>query len=36
VVHLQSGHGLDDIALVAAGAHSVTGVDFSEVAATAA
>jgi hypothetical protein len=36
VVHLQSGHGLDDIAPVAAGAHSVTGVDFSEVAATAA
>lgn len=36
VVHLQSGHGLDDIALVAAGARSVTGVDFSEVAATAA
>jgi SAM-dependent methyltransferase len=36
VVHLQSGHGLDDIALVAAGAHSVVGVDFSEVAATAA
>lgn len=36
VVHLQSGHGLDDIALVAAGARSVTGVDFSMVAATAA
>jgi SAM-dependent methyltransferase len=36
VVHPQSGHGLDDIALVAAGAHSVIGVDFSEVAATAA
>lgn len=36
VVHLQSGHGLDDIALVAAGAKSVLGVDFSEVAATAA
>ncbi len=36
VVHLQSGHGLDDIALVAAGARSVLGVDFSEVAATAA
>lgn len=35
VVHLQSGHGLDDIALVAAGAKSVLGVDFSEVAATA-
>jgi SAM-dependent methyltransferase len=36
VVHLQSGHGLDDIALVAAGARSVVGVDFSEVAATSA
>jgi SAM-dependent methyltransferase len=36
VVHLQSGHGLDDIALVAAGARHVVGVDFSEVAATAA
>lgn len=36
VVHLQSGHGLDDIALVGAGARSVTGVDFSAVAATAA
>jgi SAM-dependent methyltransferase len=36
VVHLQSGHGLDDIALVAAGARSVIGVDFSEVAVTAA
>ena len=36
VVHLQSGHGLDDIALVAAGARSVVGVDFSEVAAGAA
>ncbi len=36
VVHLQSGHGLDDIALLAAGARSVTGVNFSEVAATAA
>jgi SAM-dependent methyltransferase len=36
VVHLQSGHGLDDIALVAAGARSVTGVDFSMVAAGAA
>ncbi|MEV6717354.1 class I SAM-dependent methyltransferase [Lentzea sp. NPDC051208] len=36
VVHLQSGHGLDDIALVAAGARSVLGVDFSEVATTAA
>jgi SAM-dependent methyltransferase len=36
VVHLQSGHGLDDIALVAAGARRVVGVDFSAVAATAA
>ena len=36
VVHPQSGHGLDDIALVAAGARSVVGVDFSSVAATAA
>lgn len=36
VVHLQSGHGLDDIALVAEGAKSVVGVDFSAVATTAA
>jgi SAM-dependent methyltransferase len=36
VVHLQSGHGLDDIALAEAGARWVVGVDFSEVAATAA
>lgn len=36
VVHLQSGHGLDDIALIAEGARSVTGVDFSMVAAAAA
>ena len=36
VVHLQSGHGLDDIALVAAGARWVVGIDFSEVAADAA
>ncbi|MFI6096193.1 class I SAM-dependent methyltransferase [Lentzea sp. NPDC051213] len=36
VVHLQSGNGLDDIALVAAGARHVVGVDFSAVAATAA
>jgi SAM-dependent methyltransferase len=36
VVHLQSGHGLDDIALVAAGARCVTGVDFSTVATCAA
>jgi SAM-dependent methyltransferase len=36
VVHLQSGHGLDDLDLVAEGAGSVVGVDFSAVAATAA
>ncbi|GIH20114.1 class I SAM-dependent methyltransferase [Rugosimonospora africana] len=36
VVHLQSGHGLDDVALAMAGAASVVSVDFSEVAATAA
>lgn len=36
VVHLQSGHGLDDVALVGAGARLVIGVDFSEVAARAA
>ncbi|GAA4730169.1 class I SAM-dependent methyltransferase [Phytohabitans rumicis] len=36
VVHLQSGHGLDDVALVTAGARRVVGIDFSEVAATAA
>jgi SAM-dependent methyltransferase len=36
VVHLQSGHGLDDVALVRAGAKSVVGVDYSSVAAGAA
>jgi len=36
VVHLQSGHGLDDVALVAAGARSVVGIDYSEVAVGAA
>jgi len=36
VVHLQSGHGLDDVALIRAGARSVIGVDYSEVAAGAA
>jgi SAM-dependent methyltransferase len=36
VVHLQSGHGLDDIALVQAGAAQVIGVDYSTVAASAA
>ena len=32
VVHLQSGNGTDDIALIHAGARSVIGVDYSEVA----
>lgn len=32
VVHLQSGHGLDDVALIQCGARSVVGVDYSEVA----
>ncbi|MET8153495.1 class I SAM-dependent methyltransferase [Actinoplanes sp. NPDC049668] len=36
VIHLQSGHGLDDVALVNAGAASVVGVDYSEVAVRAA
>ncbi|MFB9238855.1 class I SAM-dependent methyltransferase [Plantactinospora siamensis] len=36
VVHLQSGHGLDDLALTAAGARAVTGVDFSATATAAA
>ena len=36
VVHLQSGHGLDDAALVQAGAKSVVGVDYSAVAVGAA
>lgn len=36
VVHLQSGHGVDDHALVRAGARRVTGVDFSRVAVEAA
>lgn len=36
VVHLQSGHGLDDVDLVRAGARSVVGVDYSTVAAGAA
>ncbi len=36
VVHLQSGHGLEDIDLAARGARRVVGVDFSQVAATAA
>ncbi len=36
VVHLQSGHGLDDVALVRAGARLVIGVDFSRVAVASA
>ena len=36
VVHPQSGHGMYDVALVRAGATSVTGVDYSEVAVRAA
>jgi SAM-dependent methyltransferase len=36
VVHLQSGHGLDDVALVHAGAKSVVGVDYSVVSVGAA
>ncbi|MFC4070862.1 class I SAM-dependent methyltransferase [Actinoplanes subglobosus] len=36
VVHWQSGHGADDIALLSAGARSVIGVDYSSVAAGAA
>jgi SAM-dependent methyltransferase len=36
VVHPQSGYGLDDIALLRAGARGVIGIDFSEVTAAAA
>ncbi|MGI8720750.1 MAG: methyltransferase domain-containing protein [Geodermatophilaceae bacterium] len=36
MVHLQSGHGLGDIALAKAGASRVIGVDYSTVAASAA
>jgi SAM-dependent methyltransferase len=36
VVHFQSGHGLDDVALVKAGARQVVGVDYSSVAAGSA
>lgn len=36
VVHLQSGNGTDDVALVRAGAASVVGVDYSQVAVRAA
>src|SRR5580700_11303043 len=36
IVHLQSGHGLDDVALVRAGAGCVVGIDYSRVAVRAA
>lgn len=36
VVHLQSGHGLDDVDLIRRGARRVIGVDFSQVTVTAA
>ena len=36
VVHLQSGNGTDDVALIRAGARSVVGLDFSDVAVRAA
>ncbi len=36
VVHLQSGHGLDDVDLIAKGARRVIGVDYSTTAAGAA
>jgi ubiquinone/menaquinone biosynthesis C-methylase UbiE len=36
VLHLQSGHGIDDVALVLAGAKSVVGIDYSKVAVRAA
>jgi SAM-dependent methyltransferase len=36
VVHWQSGNGTDDVALLRAGAKSVVGVDYSEVAVRAA
>jgi SAM-dependent methyltransferase len=36
VVHLQSGNGTDDVALIQAGAKSVVGVDYSEVTVRAA
>lgn len=36
VVHLQSGHGLDDVGMVKAGARAVIGLDYSSVAAGAA
>jgi hypothetical protein len=31
VVHLQSGHGLDDVALVQVGARSVVGIDYGRL-----
>ncbi|MGY3518102.1 methyltransferase domain-containing protein [Micromonospora sp. PTRAS2] len=36
MVHLQSGHGLDDVAIVEAGARTVIGVDYSAVTTGAA
>jgi SAM-dependent methyltransferase len=36
VVHLQSGHGLEDVALVQAGAGSVLGIGYSQVPVRAA
>jgi SAM-dependent methyltransferase len=36
VVHPMSGHGIDDVALIHLGARSVTGVDYSPTAASAA
>lgn len=36
VVHPQSGHGVDDVALIRAGARSVLGVDYSPTAVAAA
>jgi hypothetical protein len=36
VVHPMSGHGIDDIALIHLGASTVTGVDYSPTAASAA
>lgn len=36
VVHLQSGHGLDDLDLARAGAGTVVGIDFSGMTTTAA
>jgi SAM-dependent methyltransferase len=36
VVHLQSGHGLDDVSLLAAGARVVIGIDYSVTTSSAA